>query len=73
MGAHYMIHMYNVFVISVLQFLCQFYNPSKEVLDEEQKVITQLLPGPKHWCRAKDIFHLKDHYGFSNQPHSIKT
>ena len=39
LGTHYDVRMYNVFVISVLQFLSQFYTPPREVYEEEEKLL----------------------------------
>ena len=72
MGMLFDIRLYNVFVFSVLQFQCQFYNPTAEVLQEEQTALNKLLKGPASWIRTQDITNLKNHYGFANQPHSLK-
>ena len=73
LGTHYDVRMYSVFVVSVLQFVNQFYTPPKVVFEEEEKTLKLLLRGPAHSCRTTDILHLKDWYNFSNQPHSLKN
>ena len=72
LGTFLKIRCYNVFAVSVLQFLAQFYKPSVAVLQAQEARLKNMFPGPCNWCSLQHMLHLKDWFHFTIQPVSIE-
>ena len=73
LGSFLKIRCYNVFAVSVLQFLCQFYAPSDAVVAAQKSRVTSMFSGPHQWCSMEHLLHLKDWFHFTNQPADIEN
>ena len=63
--------MYNVFVFSVLSFMAQFYEPTPEVLKEEELALRRLMPGPRKWVTKEQILTMSVWGGYVRDPQSV--
>jgi hypothetical protein len=72
-GLNWSIKMYNAFVFSVLSFMAQFYEPTPEVLKEEELALRRLMPGPRKWITKDQMLTLSTWGGFIRDPQSLQN
>ena len=71
-GLHFMARIYNIYVVSVLSYIAQFYPPSAAVLAAERKAVARCLPGPANWIRLEEAHRLKDWFSLGVQFTSVE-
>ena len=60
LGLHFNTMAFNVFIVTVLEFVAQLCVPSTEVIDAVSAALRLLAPGPGTWCIQQDLEHLQD-------------
>ena len=64
---------YNVFCFSILAYVAQLQNATKEMKETEEKCLKKYIAkGPTNWCSKEDLIYAKE-YGQTKEFRSLDT
>ena len=73
LGLQYSARVWNTFILPVLTFVAQVEQPPPAVIKETEAMLRKAAVGPRDWCTADDMYHLRRSYHFNVEFRDLRT